>query len=181
MTNPLTRNGATMRVATAVPLGARLVVLPLVGGAVYMFYLLFFVLKEVATGLTPQREALPGELVLSLFGLAIGALGLAALLGRAYLTIDKERGQLARVNQFGPLKFARAGELSSIEKVTITSEETGKGSFLYSVNLCSGRGTQPMLAATFNTLAQSTELANELGRDLRLPVLDLCGAEPDED
>lgn len=180
MTNSLTRNGATLRIASAAPLGARLIVLPLVGGAGYLFYLLFLVLREVVTGLTPQREALPAELVLLLFGLAIGSLGLAALLGRAYLTIDKDRGELARVNQFGPLKFTQAGQLASIEKVTVTSENVGEGAALYSVNLCGGRGIRPMLAATFNKRARSAELAKELGDTLHLPVMDLCDTEPDE-
>ena len=104
---------------------------------------------------------------------------------RYFVELDWILEQVIVTRQFGPVRFSNLRKLTefkflSITDDTDTNDDGRPTSTFYDVNLCGGKGVQPILVKSFKKREAATNFAHEIGAALKLPAKDYVGTEPDE-
>lgn len=180
------RSGDLLTVRQPIPWLSRLLMLPLLFGAGYLFRNFFLSIGDVIAGVK-ETEMLAGQIVCLVLGLAVGVPGLMGFLIRNTLVIDKARGRVTKFYDFQLFSIPKGFDLSHVSLITITWEDcqrentTGPGHDLFNVNMLRTKDHESTTVAFFDTLKEATDLANELSAALGISVKDLSDTEPDED
>ncbi len=180
------RSGDLLTVRQPIPWLSRLLMLPLLFGAGYLFRSLFLSIGDVIGGVK-ESELLAGQIVCLVLGLLVGVPGLMGFLIRNSLVIDKAKGRVTKFYDFRLFSIPRSFDLSHVSLITITWEDcqrentTGPGHDLFNVNMLRKMDHESTMVAFFDTLREATDLANELSAALGISVRDLSDTEPDED
>lgn len=186
MPTRIERSGDLLTIQQDVPWLSRLLMLPLLLGAGYLFRIFFLSIGDVLGGVK-ESELLAGQIICLVLGLLIGVPGLMGFLIRNSLVIDKAQGRVTKCYDFRLFGIPKSFDLSHVSLITITWEDileqntTGPDRDVFNVNLVRPRDHQATMIAFFETLKESTDLANELSVALGIPVKDLSDTEPDED
>jgi hypothetical protein len=180
------RSGDLLTVRQPIPWLSRLLMLPLLFGAGYLFRFLFLSIGDVIGGVR-ESELLAGQIVCLVLGLLVGVPGLMGFLIRNTLVIDKAQGRVTKFYDFRLFSIPKSFDLSHVSLITITWEDaqrentTGPGHDLFNVNMLRTKDHESTTVAFFDTLKEATDLASELSTALGIPVKDLSDTEPDED
>jgi hypothetical protein len=180
------RSGDILTIQQDVPWLSRLLMLPLLFAAGYLFRILFLSIGDVIGGVK-ESELRAGQLICLVLGLLIGLPGLMGFLIRNSLVIDKAQGRATKFYDFRLFSIPRSFELSHVSLITITWEDlleqntTGPDRDIFNVNLVRPGDHRATMIAFFRTLKEATDLANELSVALGIRVEDLSDTEPDED
>ena len=158
----------------------RILMLPLIGGGAYFFYLFAMTIKDVMTDIATERESVAGQILCVLFALVLALPGLMGLLSRSSLVFDKERARVTKIQRFGPFELSKAIPFSAIRMVSLTSVEVSDTSMLYSVSLMRGRGGEAITAALSQSPQEAEITARNLASFLAVPFGDFRGSEPEE-
>jgi hypothetical protein len=180
------RSGDLLTIRQDVPWLSRLLMLPLLLGAGYLFRIFFLSIGDVIGGVK-ESELLAGQIICLVLGLLIGVPGLMGFLIRNSLVIDKAQGRVTKFYDYRLFSIPRSFDLSHVSLITITWEDlleqntTGPDRDIFNVNLVRPRDHRATMIVFFRTLKEATDLANELSLALGIPVKDLSDTEPDED
>jgi hypothetical protein len=180
------RSGDLLTIQQDVPWLSRLLMLPLLLGAGYLFRIFFLSIGDVIGGVK-ESELLAGQIICLVLGLLIGVPGLMGFLIRNSLVIDKAQGRVTKFYDFRLFSIPKSFDLSHVSLITITWEDlqrqntTGPDRDIFNVNLVRPGDHRATMIAFFRTLKEATDLANELSVALGIPVKDLSDTEPDQD
>jgi len=158
------RGGAGCQIALGLPMA-------LIGGA----------LVAVALGLirVPGRESADGSVltVMTVMGALLGLFGLAVLLARGGIRIDRTAGTVVSWWGFGVPLHRKETRLAPFDRVVIDLDHNDDGPDRYPVRLAAPAGVEPLELVTPSSHQQARAAAEDLGRLLRLPVDDESSGE----
>ena len=112
---------ATFSPSGSIPWLSRLLMLPLLFGAGYLFRILLSI-GDVIGGVK-ESELLAGQIICLVLGLLVGVPGLMGFLIRNSLVIDKAQGRVTKFHDFRLFSVPRSFDLSHVSLITITWEE----------------------------------------------------------
>ncbi|MEO8317332.1 MAG: hypothetical protein ABI561_03320 [Bradyrhizobium sp.] len=180
------RSGDRLTFRQPIPWLSRLIMLPLLFGAGYLFRNFFLSIGDVIAGVK-ESELLAGQIVCVVLGLAVGVPGLMGFLIRNTLVIDKAQGKVTKFYDFQLFSIPKSFDLSHVSLITITWEDcqrentTGPDHDVFNVNMRRARDHQSTTVAFFDTHKEAMDLASELSAALGISVKDLSDTEPNED
>ncbi|MGV7215946.1 hypothetical protein [Bradyrhizobium sp. UFLA05-112] len=170
----------TIRIDRPMPWIGRLLSLPLLAASAYLLWNVALGLRQDLSGFGRLADDWVPVLVFTGLGLAVGIPGLILLTFRYFIVLNETLRQVVITRQFGPLNIRSSRNLSDYHLISITDDCDAELT-VYDVNLCGNKGTTPITLSSFTRREDATELANELGRKLKLPARDYVGTEPDAD
>lgn len=179
------RNNGRIRLEFSMPWYMRLTSLPFLAGGLYFIYYSGQILRQDLFGYGHWRDDWAALALCLTFALVIGVPGMALATLRYFVELDRILQQVIVTRQFGPVKISSLRKLGdfrflSITDDTDTDDDGGIRSIFYRVNLCGGRGVQPIRLSSFDNREEATGFARNLGTALKLPAKDYVGTEPDE-
>jgi hypothetical protein len=175
----VTRDGESIRVEWLTRWYGRLPSLPFAAGGLFFFYNAGLIVRDDLAGLGRWSEDWAGLLFCVVCGLLIGAPGLVLATFRYFVDLDKAPRRVIVTRQFGPLKIRSQRQLAEFQFISIT-DDCDTTLTTYNVNLCGGKGVDPVLFSEFTKREEADDFARELGRALKLPFRDLVGTPVDD-
>lgn len=158
------RSGSGCRIAFGLPAA-------LIGGAIV----------ALAVGLIPMpgRESADRSVltVMAVMGAMVGLPGLAILLARGGLRIDRTAGTVVSWRGFGVPLHRKETRLAPFDRVVIDLDQNDDGPDRYPVRLAAPAGVEPLELVKPSSHQQARAAAEDLGRLLRLPVDDESSGE----
>lgn len=173
-------NGSIVRIDRPMPWFGRLLSLPLLAASAYLLWNVALGLRQDFSGFGRLADDLVPVLVFTGLGLLIGIPGLILLTFRTFVVLNETLRQIVITRQFGPLNFRRSRDLADYHFISITDDDDPQ-STTYDVNLCGSKGTEAISLMSFTKREDANQLAQELGRALKLPARDYVGTEPFDD
>jgi hypothetical protein len=179
MSAVLARDGNTIRVDYVVWWYGRIFALLLLAASLGLLFLVFLGVKQDLSGEDAWSDNLPGLLILTVLGIAIGLPGFMMLTFRYFVVVETMPGNVTVNRQFGPLTFRRPRKLADFNLISIVDSGDQRGT-TFDVALCGRSGTKPIVLAGFGERQDADDFAREMGSALRLPFKDLVGTEPED-
>ncbi|MGJ4944599.1 hypothetical protein ACQR1W_28820 [Bradyrhizobium sp. HKCCYLS1011] len=172
--------GDIIRVRLPIPLLGRLLALPLIAAGAYLLWNVALGLSEVLASPGDARDEWAGIAVFAALGVAVIIPGLLVATFRGFVTACPGAGEVVITKAFGPLHVRRARRLSNYNLISIT-DDGDVNATMYEVNLCGGKGVEPLNLRSFASREEANALAQQLAIALKIPAKDYVGTEPDDD
>jgi hypothetical protein len=180
MAGAITVDGSIVRIDRPMPWFGRLLSLPLLAASAYLLWNVGLGLRQDFSGFGRLADDLVPVLVFTGLGLLVGIPGLILLTFRTFVVLNEALRQIVITRQFGPLNIRRQRDLADYHFISIT-DDCDPQLTTYDVNLCGNKGTEAISLMSFTKRDDANQLAQKLGRALRLPARDYVGTEPDAD
>lgn len=178
MAGAMTVAGGMVRIDRPMPWIGRLLSLPLLAASGYLLWNALG-LRQDFSGFGRLADDLVPVLVFTGLGLLVGIPGLILLTFRYFVVLNETLRQIVVTRQFGPLNVRSAHDLADYHFISVT-EDYDPELTAYDVNLCGGKGAEPITLMSFTKRDEADKLANEIGRILNLSARDYVGTEPDD-
>ena len=182
----ITYENGRIRVEFSMRWYMRLPSLPLLAAGLLFLAGAGAILQQDLFGFGRWRDDWVGLVMFLFLALCVGLPGLVLATLRYFVELDRILQQVIVTKKFGPVKFERLRKLTEFKFLSITdktdTDDDGRPtSTFYRVNLCGGKGVEPILLSSFKKREEATVFAREIGTELKLPARDYVGTEPDED
>ena len=169
MASSLVSDGATLRIEFSRPKWAPFAAFPLFCGAFYMFAATLLGLQGLAAETDRGISEYVSVLLFFICALAFSAPALMIACCRLFV-IDKARGEVCRIFQFGPFKWRSGRQLSDFNHIEVKPVvDNDDGGRTYFVMLSSSTGADSVRSGSFDACLPANSLARELGGALDLP------------
>jgi hypothetical protein len=178
MAGAMTVDGGMVRIDRPMPWIGWLLSLPLLAASGYLLWNVALGLRQDFSGFGRLADDLVPVLVFTGLGLLVGIPGLILLTFRYFVVLNETLRQIVITRQFGPLNVRSAHDLADYHFISVT-EDYDPELTAYDVNLCGGKGAEPITLMSFTKRDEADKLANEIGRILNLSARDYVGTEPD--
>lgn len=169
-----------IRIDRPMPWIGRLLSLPLLAASAYLLWNVALGLRQDYSGFGRLADDLVPVLVFTGLGLLVGIPGVILLTFRTFVVLNQALRQIVITRQFGPLNIRKHRSLADYHFISVTDDYDPQLT-TYDVNLCGNKGTEAISLMSFTKREDANQLAQELGRALKLPARDYVGTEPDAD